>query len=1362
MTVRQPVRKKNRRRNGVKFTRNNFILLLLVMQMVIFCSTALAAHTYIVAPVSGLQARAQLTVMLPDCSNYQWDWGDGTTSGTFILLSSGTTNYFHTFPAAGTYNVALVCGGVFDPAYPVTVPVDAIAPTISITSPTSSPTYATTVATISIGGSASDNVGVTQVTWSNNRGGSGTAAGTTSWTVAGIALLSGVNEITVRAADASGNTSTDTISVTYTAPDAIAPTITITSPTSSPTYATTVATISIGGSASDNVGVTQVTWLNTTTEQSGTATGTTSWNIAGILLQPGSNVITVTARDAAGNGSTDTLTITFTPPSGLFTVTPSPVSGSVIPGQQNVNPVIFNAMAAGGGSFTVTSAEGRFVTEDGMLLYTNHSPLAIAISNGSGTVSETAVLPAAVVAAALKANQNRILYERTFAAGAESATARVTYQVVPATAGPFSLVRMELLFLSPEVPGNAAGRVTVPLNCRNLRAAADLTYNGGGMLRAQWKVDGQVVGYVTRYIPRGGRQVRIESPVVPGLPTYDPGQHRVELEMIDPVAPFAEPVIFYFISPQGKSGENGKSLQLILPVDRFTMALSPEPGSVAFSWAPLEADCRYHFEILPPDGEGTLPVIQARTRSGFYTLSVMEVETLEKGIPYRWHVRAYAGEKLIGSSRDRIVYFTSPASSGGGVIFQYLDVTERPEEPQSFFKWFRTDQAWAAETGGSLFSASKGQQLLIRAGIKNESGESRRNIRVEFLVDGQAVDATFISVLNPGETKVVEGLYEVPDDRDHALEVRALEGAGAASTLLASIGGELAGVAQEGTEMRAGEASPSRPIIPTSLLVMTGLTSGRRVIHTPALEMTGLTSGRRVIHTPALEMTGLTPGRRVIHTSALVMTGIGPQPNEMRQVGPTRMESSGNQVLDLQPARTNPTTYIPLSSLSIVQPNGGEVWRSGRSYGVLWRNRDFHEDIRIRLLGTDGRSNRVLYRNISADIGRALVHIPPDVPTGNYKMSVESLDHAVHDESNGAFTIRGIGGFTAPDFQILDIQHLVNPERIAVHIRNNGIPWHDPIVFRIVYHDPDGSYSETRNTTLDLILGAGESKWIDIIDLFMWQDPLNMPKLVFLAQVDPDGQIVEFDEGNNQFQKEIALPCGLHISGLSHSWLYEGLEAQIFLYGTFGSERKSKTVGVLDEENHLYKVFPREWQPGSLEVDLQNFPAGLYRFVVYCSDPDGGSAYSSNISSWVEIRRPGNHSGGGSFPSESPAEAGRIAGALSDEFVPAGTNAQVRIQRIWIEHAPDGWKAYASIHGALSVFLEQVVFEIWKDAERIRYGEVRSFHMAISGNYEESFIFQRLHDGAYTLKCKILDTGGNHNEASLGFILSGTQVQANN
>ncbi len=52
---------------------------------------------------------------------------------------------------------------------------DTAAPVLAITSPTSDPSYNRSGASVTLSGTASDNVGVTQIGWSNSLGGSGTA-----------------------------------------------------------------------------------------------------------------------------------------------------------------------------------------------------------------------------------------------------------------------------------------------------------------------------------------------------------------------------------------------------------------------------------------------------------------------------------------------------------------------------------------------------------------------------------------------------------------------------------------------------------------------------------------------------------------------------------------------------------------------------------------------------------------------------------------------------------------------------------------------------------------------------------------------------------------------------------------------------------------------------------------------------------------------------------------------------------------------------------------------------------------------------------------------------------------------------------
>ncbi|MCP3928429.1 MAG: DNRLRE domain-containing protein [Bacteroidetes bacterium] len=111
------------------------------------------------------------------------------------------------------------------------------------------------------------------------------------------------------AGNESGYSSPEIIKIiTDTTPDTIAPVVVITIPTSELTYGIESDTINIGGTASDTVGVVQVSWVNST-GGSGIASGTDTWSVSGLSLTEGENVIRITASDAAGNDSVDTITI---------------------------------------------------------------------------------------------------------------------------------------------------------------------------------------------------------------------------------------------------------------------------------------------------------------------------------------------------------------------------------------------------------------------------------------------------------------------------------------------------------------------------------------------------------------------------------------------------------------------------------------------------------------------------------------------------------------------------------------------------------------------------------------------------------------------------------------------------------------------------------------------------------------------------------------------------------------------------------------------------------------------------------------------------------------------------------------------
>jgi hypothetical protein len=85
----------------------------------------------------------------------------------------------------------------------------------------------------------------------------------------------------------------------------------ITSPTTSPTYATSLSPLTtLAGTADDPAGIASVAW-SCDVCGSGAATGTTSWSVPSITLQLGPNVITVTATKVGGGTLSDQITITL-------------------------------------------------------------------------------------------------------------------------------------------------------------------------------------------------------------------------------------------------------------------------------------------------------------------------------------------------------------------------------------------------------------------------------------------------------------------------------------------------------------------------------------------------------------------------------------------------------------------------------------------------------------------------------------------------------------------------------------------------------------------------------------------------------------------------------------------------------------------------------------------------------------------------------------------------------------------------------------------------------------------------------------------------------------------------------------------
>ena len=135
------------------------------------------------------------------------------------LAIASTTGFISGTPTtSGSYLVtAVVSDGVLSDSksftWTVSPPVVTdTAPVVTINSPTSAGNYNTDQSYVLLGGTATDNGAVTEVTWISDRGNSGRATGTDSW-IAGVPLSRGPNTITVRALDDRGNVSSRAIVV---------------------------------------------------------------------------------------------------------------------------------------------------------------------------------------------------------------------------------------------------------------------------------------------------------------------------------------------------------------------------------------------------------------------------------------------------------------------------------------------------------------------------------------------------------------------------------------------------------------------------------------------------------------------------------------------------------------------------------------------------------------------------------------------------------------------------------------------------------------------------------------------------------------------------------------------------------------------------------------------------------------------------------------------------------------------------------------------------------------------------------------------------------------------------------------------
>jgi hypothetical protein len=217
------------------------------------------------------------------------------------------------------------------------------APIVFITSPVPPIVSPPAVASLNIAGTASVPGGITQVNWTFTPwvGAAGVdtstyalASGTDSWLVTNapvagnstlfLAIATGPSWATGTGAATGGGITTlnDCLWTVPTGANVTAPTVTLVTPTSTGSLTTAATTLNLTGTAAATGGKTikAITWRNNRGGD-GIGLGTASWNIDGIDLQSGDNVLTITVRDSSSITANTTLTVHVT--TGTAVVAPS-------------------------------------------------------------------------------------------------------------------------------------------------------------------------------------------------------------------------------------------------------------------------------------------------------------------------------------------------------------------------------------------------------------------------------------------------------------------------------------------------------------------------------------------------------------------------------------------------------------------------------------------------------------------------------------------------------------------------------------------------------------------------------------------------------------------------------------------------------------------------------------------------------------------------------------------------------------------------------------------------------------------------------------------------------------------------------
>lgn len=271
------------------------------------------------------------------------------------------------------------------------------------------------------------------------------------------------------------------------------------------------------------------------------------------------------------------------------------------------------------GSTTVSSARGRYCLAAGcaVVLGINSRRLSQTYVSPGGfagphvetlSLTETVVVPSAVIHRAHKNGVTSFVYERSFVStegGGASLSASTNLRITSAGGVGFFVTRVALKF-------DDGAPLKVVDQGDSVSVQAEVSFNGTGLIRGVWEVaDPATTAGTPVFRPlRTVRQYLIagdaKTLVSPGLPTHRTGLYLVRLRLTELELGFTLPEIRYFVSGRRPAA---------VPPPAHIGLVKPAPSALLkprqlFQWSAVKGSQAYQLEIYADAGpaiENSLP-----------------------------------------------------------------------------------------------------------------------------------------------------------------------------------------------------------------------------------------------------------------------------------------------------------------------------------------------------------------------------------------------------------------------------------------------------------------------------------------------------------------------------------------------------------------------------------------------------------------------------------------------------------------------------------------------------------------------------------------------------------------------------------